>query len=317
MNRPENESVGASDQQYISTARVAEALGVSVTTVKRWVDDGILPAYRTAGGHRKLQTADVLRLVRESRLPQANLAKLVPASNKPELSTSDLSQKLIEAMNRCDVELIRTLILGAYQSGLLIQQIADHLIAPAMSHVGHEWERGKIGVHVEHRLSQAVVSSLYELRAHLNVNSESHRPVALGGSPEHDFYAIPTLLAKLTLLDSGWDAINLGPHLPMTALERAIIDMKPKLVWLCVSHLENPDEFIRTYEGMFHVAERHGAAVAIGGRALSESIRRQMNYTTYGDGLTQLAAFAKSLHSRPQQPRRGRPPKSLSSQQDE
>ena len=37
------------------------------------------------------------------------------------------------------------------------------------------------------------------------------------------------------------------------------------------------------------------------------TIRPSMLYTTYGDGLTHLAAFAKTLHPRPKRPRRGRP----------
>ena len=63
------------------------------------------------------------------------------------------------------------------------------------------------------------------------------------------------------------------------------------------------------------LAKDHGQRVLVlerapfvGGRALSDPVRGTMPYTTYGDGMTQLAAFARTLYRPPQRPKRGRPP---------
>ena len=302
MNRPESEP-NEIERRYVSTAQVSKALGVSVTTIKRWVDEKILPAHRTLGGHRKLLMTDVLRLVREGNLPKADLVQLMP---KPD--SGELLRQLIAASEAVDPELIRNLILGAYQNGLSFETLADEVLAPALRHIGHGWANGEITVLQEHRVTQACVAALYQLQAILGENAEPNRPVALGGAPENDHYLMPTLLAKLTLLDAGWDAINLGPHTPFSAFESAVNKLKPVLVWISATNLVDPDKFAEEYTEFYRFAEGKGVAVALGGSGLSESLRAGLPYTSFGDGLIHFLAFAKTLHKRAGVPKRGRPP---------
>ena len=245
------------ENRYVSTAQVADALGVSVTTVKRWVDDQVLRAHRTAGGHRKLLVADVVRMVRETNLPQADLSKLIPRPQSLDLvDPQAVFAQLVLAFGRCDGEMVRALIHGAYGQGFGLDLLADRVIAPAMAHVGHQWAGGAIDVMHEHRATQMTVAALYELRSRLP--AEPGRPVAVLGAPEHDHYILPSLLAELALAANGWDAVNLGPHTPASAFITGMDELKPSLVVLSVSHLTDPEGFERDYARLYEAAVARG-----------------------------------------------------------
>jgi len=300
---------GGDQAQYISTRLAADALGVSVSTIKRWVDDGILPAHRTAGGHRKMLRAEVLALARQGELPHGDLTGLSVASfgDQP-LDLQFISTALLAAVLRGDGTEVSALIRRAYHSGVAIETLADQVIAPVMTQVGHDWETARIEVWHEHRGTQLAAAALFELKDELEVRAERRRPVAVGGTPEGDPYLLATLLAQMLLLDAGWEAVNLGPNTPLASLTRAMRELRPRLVWLSVSYLEKSGDFLPAYREFYQAAEQMGVAVAVGGQALGEMIRSAMPYTTYGDGLKHLAAFARTLHPRPKPPRRGRPP---------
>ena len=218
-----------------------------------------------------------------------------------------ISSALLDALVRGNGPDARAIVHQAYQSGVPIETLADVVIAPAMANVGHQWETARLDVWQEHRGTQLCAAALFDLKRELESRAERNRPVAIGAAPEGDHYALPTLLGQLVLLDAGWEAINLGPNTPLASLTKAVRELRPRMVWLSASYIRNDEEFLGAYRDLYREAEQQGVAVAVGGQALVEGIRSAMIYTTFGDGLSHLAAFARTLHPRPKRPRKGRP----------
>lgn len=54
-----------SQKQWLTLREAAERLGVHPTTLRQWADAGLIPAFRTPGGHRRFAREDVEAFLRE------------------------------------------------------------------------------------------------------------------------------------------------------------------------------------------------------------------------------------------------------------
>ena len=69
MSAPSND---ASDDPILTTREAAGMLGIAVSTAQQWIENGVLPAWKTPGGHRRVRLSAVSALLRErAGLPPA------------------------------------------------------------------------------------------------------------------------------------------------------------------------------------------------------------------------------------------------------
>lgn len=277
--------------RYLSTTEAARILGVSVATIKRWVDDSILPAHRTPGGHRKILRAELERLVHSQELPCAG-----PGMADPEgISPQTLRERLLQTIIAGDGPSTRRLFALAHRARIPVWVLADQVISPVMREIGHQWETSQIDVYQEHRATGLCLHGLHQLRALLDRDLLLDRPLAIGGCPEGDHYQLAALLAEMVLLQLGWKVVTLGPNTPMGSFQRALGEHRPQLLWLSVSHLADEERFLREYAQLHADCEKADVRIAVGGQALREDVCRRMKYTIFGHGLTQLADLARTL----------------------
>jgi excisionase family DNA binding protein len=69
-------------REFVTTREAAQYLGVSLRTVQLWVDSGVLEAWKTEGGHRRISAESVGKLVRAE-------SKSVKAGGTPKPVGSD------------------------------------------------------------------------------------------------------------------------------------------------------------------------------------------------------------------------------------
>ncbi len=121
-------------RQSITTAQAAEMLGVSPQTVQKWVDAGHLDAWRTVGGHRRVDEASVLKMLREREeslqvvsSTEAPLTVLIVEDN--ELQAQVLKVQVMDTLPDAEVTLIHSafsalIAMGRDVPDLLITDIA-------------------------------------------------------------------------------------------------------------------------------------------------------------------------------------------------
>lgn len=47
------------DKDYLTTSQAAEILGVAVSTIQQWANEGLLKAWTTSGGHRRIVRSSI------------------------------------------------------------------------------------------------------------------------------------------------------------------------------------------------------------------------------------------------------------------
>ena len=163
-----------------------------------------------------------------------------------------------------------------------------------MHRVGDQWDCGELNVYQERHGCELISRLLVEFRR-IIPEPPSNAPLAIGGTPEGDYYGMSTQLVELVLRSCNWRTINLGTNLPLESVAAAIGEHKPRMVWLSVSHLTDQEEFIEQF-GELQSAIPPDTLVVLGGRALTDDIRPKLKYTGYCDNMQHLESFVQALH---------------------
>lgn len=280
----------------VSPRLAAQALGVSESSLKRWTDQGLLPATTTAGGHRRIPVSGLVKFARDHGHPIARPEMLGLAAGETvgRASPRALLDTLMERLLTGDEDAVRRLILNAFVDGMAVASLIDHVVAPCFSALGIGCADGRFDIYEEHRASEIMLRVLNDLGRLLPLPRQG-APLALGATLSGDRYTLPLRCVELVLREAGLAVTNLGCDLPVQSFVAAIERLSPRVVFLSVSAVASKRSFLGAYAELWRVCSARGVFVLLGGSALDATLRSELRYGAAPESLERLVDLVRPL----------------------
>jgi excisionase family DNA binding protein len=220
------ERVSPRGGQLFTSAEVARAFRVGVSSVKRWTDEGELEAMRTPGKHRRYTLPALYRFASIRSLS----TDLLPALEQAELfeeipPPADIT--LYDALVFGDAEAVRNLVTPHVETLVQRASFLDRVVGDALRKIGDRWESGELTVDIEHRASFIVAEAVDRLRPRA-ITRDAH--LALLACPPTEAHDLPLRLVRLVFEWCGWRTEFLGAELPWSDATRAVERDAPHII---------------------------------------------------------------------------------------
>jgi len=115
------------EKSFCTTKEAATLLGVSVGTVQLWVESGLLQAWKTAGGHRRVLRDSVERLLH--RAPQAPAASSPPGGGAAPAASGTGPLRVIVVEDDQSLQRLYEVQIGTWPMATEVQVCGDGFVA--------------------------------------------------------------------------------------------------------------------------------------------------------------------------------------------
>jgi methanogenic corrinoid protein MtbC1 len=265
--------------RYLNSKQVADIIGVNISTLKRWTDNGTLGCDKTAGGHRKFTMNHIRDYYKNN--PDAN--------NNTDLKIEDISQKqlfgliqkrnfkkLAEKLAQSSLEAEETtvsnIINGLYMNGVPVADLLDYVVDVAGHIIESQLNNNEI-VHTEAYVSRQLLTRVVDGLCSEMPNGKFNGKSAMCVNFEDNLPDIGVVMSEVVLRHNGYNVFNTGSHAELGDLLSVIQKKKIDIVlfYLCnlqccnavvVENIEKTKEHIKE---IVKVAKKINVKVLFGG----------------------------------------------------
>ena len=133
---------------FLNSEEAAKVLGVNVSSIKRWTDEGKLECIKSGGGHRKFLMSHLADFLKREK-KKVSKSTLFPIEDDTDLQISHFILKgdfdymidfIEEQAVTCNRARVKQVLNGLYMAQYPLHEIYDKLITPALHRIGDLWE---------------------------------------------------------------------------------------------------------------------------------------------------------------------------------
>lgn len=246
----------ADAQPIYNIKAVVEATGLPAATLRAWERryDALTPS-RTDSGYRLYSAQDiaVLRWLKArvaegltisqaiALLKHRKRGEAVPAGGVAERpgegrqGLTGVRDALLIALTDFDEAQADRVMEEAF-AVYGLEAVAEHLIGPAMVHIGERWHRGETTIAVEHFTSNYLRRKLDAIiNAAPNVTTG---PLIVLGCAPNDWHELGLLMIYLLLRRRGLNTLYLGQNVPVVQFVEEMQRLRPALVIIAATTVE-------------------------------------------------------------------------------
>ena len=244
-------TVDINDAKYFPIRTVSEITGVNSITLRAWERRyGLLVPHRTPKGHRLYTQEDIdlihqtvellnkgisISQVKSHLLPKHVIKKSQQAKKVEDISNvwAQYQQRILNAIVRFDTRAL----MATYNEVLAIYPldiVTTHLILPISRKLGDRWANQDGTIAEEHFFTQFLRNKIGARFHHQSFRQQGPKIIAACFPDEQ--HEIGLLIFCLAGSEHGYDIVTLGCDLPLTELQRVVMQTDADAIVLSATY---------------------------------------------------------------------------------
>lgn len=203
----------------------------------------------------------------------------------PGTDAGAVRDEFVSAIEAGDANLAELIALDALAGGMQVVDLYVDVIAPALAHVGHQWEKGRMSIADEH-LATGIAYDVMRLvsRTATTQPRRSRERILLAAVGAEGHTTGLRMIGDLAE-GHGFDVHFLGAAVPVETLAQIVAKHRPEIVGLTVTMAGPAAQLARAFEEVL-VSGHAPRGILVGGLGVPEPIR--------GDDRVRYAADARA-----------------------